>query len=126
MANQLLPLSIVDRSAWLVNITGNIQAQGLKLPTVEISQLELAIKVRPRHAYVPIKLIIKLTFLSRVRAQDCTRSGLDDAETVFSVINAFDIPKCIYNSEKKKYEFDSANRSFFPPAKYKGEYMKDR
>lgn len=58
--------------------------------------------------------------------QECTRSGLDDTETVFSVIDAFTVPTFYYSAERKKYLFDTSPRSFLPPATAKAAYMRSR
>lgn len=58
--------------------------------------------------------------------QECTRSGLDDTETVFSVINAFAIPAFTYAADRKKYIPATESRGFLPPAAAKAAFMRDR
>lgn len=45
LAEQLQPLSVDEQKEWLNNITTHIQSQGLSTPNVEITHVELAIKV---------------------------------------------------------------------------------
>lgn len=58
--------------------------------------------------------------------QENCSSGLDDGETVFSVINAFDIPKFKYNIEQKKYVIDNTKRNLLPSANIRADYAIDR
>lgn len=48
LAEQLQPLSIDEQKEWLSNITTHIQSQGLSTPNVEITHIELAIKVKKK------------------------------------------------------------------------------
>lgn len=45
---------------------------------------------------------------------------------MFSVINAFDIPKFKYSIEQKKYVVDSSKRNLLPPAHIRAEFALDR
>lgn len=45
LSDQLLPLTVEEREEWLDSITTHIQSQGLPTTNVEISHIELAIKV---------------------------------------------------------------------------------
>lgn len=65
-------------------------------------------------------------FCFLVDFQENCSSGLDDVETVFSVINAFDIPKFKYNIEHKKYVIDSTKRNLLPSADIRADYAIDR
>lgn len=58
--------------------------------------------------------------------QECNSQVFDDTESVFTVINAFDVPRFTYNTEKKKYALDHSSRTFIPNANKKSEYLKDR
>lgn len=60
------------------------------------------------------------------RPQDSCNVGLDDSETVFSVINAFDIPKFKYSIEQKKYVIDKTKRNLLPAANIHAESAIDR
>lgn len=52
--------------------------------------------------------------------------GLVDSETIFSLINALDIPKFKYDIEKKKYVLDTTKRNMLPPAEYRSEFLINR
>lgn len=58
--------------------------------------------------------------------KEANNTGLDDNETIFSVINAFDVPRFRYNEEKKKFLPDSGPRSLLPGPDAKSEYIRDR
>lgn len=79
----------------------HIQNQGLLIPNIERVNLEAALK-------------------------ECSSTGLNDTETIFSVINAFDVPKFTYDSHKKKFICNDKNKSFLPNANNKAEYIRER
>lgn len=51
---------------------------------------------------------------------------MDETETVFTVINAFDVPSFVFDSERNKYVSDTSPRSFLPDASQKAAYIKAR
>lgn len=53
-------------------------------------------------------------------------STLKDTETVFNVIDAFTIPKVLYDLDKQKYILRPADFDLFPDAEYKSLLFKER
>ncbi|XP_012275570.1 DNA polymerase epsilon subunit 2 [Orussus abietinus] len=53
-------------------------------------------------------------------------SSLQDTETVINVINAFDIPKLKYNTDRKQYELKKVEKDLYADAIYKPLLFKDR
>lgn len=101
LAQQIAPLDEAKRKLWLQTIASHVQGQNLELPVVEKKHIQLAIK-------------------------EANNTGLDDNETIFSVIGAFDVPRFRYNEEKKKFLPDNGTRSFLPGPEAKSEYIRDR
>lgn len=58
--------------------------------------------------------------------QERCNAGLEDNETVFSVVSAFDVPKYKYDVERKKYFLEAKKRNLLPPAKARAEFLVDR
>lgn len=101
LAEQLTSLTIKERDEWIERITTHVQNQGLKTAKVEIPHLELAIK-------------------------ECNRTGLDESETIFSVISAYEVPKFKYNTDRKKFELENSPSSLLPTANLKSVFLADR
>ncbi|XP_062555161.1 DNA polymerase epsilon subunit 2 [Armigeres subalbatus] len=101
LAEQIVSLAEPTRKQWLQNIAGHVQGQNLDLPVVEKKHIELAIK-------------------------EANNTGLEDNETIFSVINAYDVPRFRFNEEKKKFLPDSGKRGFLPGPDAKAEYIRER
>uniref|UniRef100_A0A8D8AUI9 DNA polymerase epsilon subunit n=2 Tax=Culex pipiens TaxID=7175 RepID=A0A8D8AUI9_CULPI len=103
LAQYIAPMPDAERKRWLTSITGHVQGQGLDLPVVEKRHIELAIK-------------------------EASNTGLEDNESVFSVINAFDVPKFRYCEEKRKFLPVSGGpkRDLLPGPDMKAEYIRDR
>lgn len=102
LAEQLLPLDDPgEQEKWLENLTSHIQNQGLSIPNIEKHHIELAIK-------------------------ECKHTGSDDSETVFNVINAFDVPSIKYHHDRKKFLLNNAPKSILAPANVKVDYLRDR
>ncbi|EAT45964.1 AAEL002785-PA [Aedes aegypti] len=101
LAQQIAPLGKAARKRWLEDIASHVQGQNLDLPAVEKSHIELAIK-------------------------EANNTGLEDNETIFSVINAFDVPRFHFHEEKKMFMPDSGKRGFFPGPDTKAEYIRER
>lgn len=59
-------------------------------------------------------------------SQENCNAGLEDGETIFSVINAFDIPKYKYDNERKKYFIEDKPRNLLPHADARAEFLVDR
>lgn len=98
----LEPLSQDERVKWLKQILSYIQQQGIKSLNIERHHLEAAIR-------------------------DCTNEGLLEGETVFDVINAFEVPRFKYDPERKRFNIDkSRERSVLAPVTMKSEYLQDR
>uniref|UniRef100_A0A336M4A5 DNA polymerase epsilon subunit n=1 Tax=Culicoides sonorensis TaxID=179676 RepID=A0A336M4A5_CULSO len=102
LAGMLLPLNVDDRNKWLKDILSHIQQQGTNSLHIERDHLDLAIR-------------------------DCTNKGLDENETIFSVISAFEVPRFKYNEDRKKFTIDSeSTRSFIADCSMKSQYIRDR
>lgn len=101
LAEQLVSLTSKEQEEWLERITTHVQNQGLKTAKVEITHLELAIK-------------------------ECDRRGLDDLETIFSVISAYDVPKFKFNFDRKKFDLENSSSSLLPNATKKSVFLTNR
>lgn len=97
----MISLTSKEQEEWIERITTHVQNQGLKTAKVEIPHLELAIK-------------------------ECDRRGLDDLETVFSVISAYDVPKFKFNSDRKKFDLENSSSSLLPHATKKSVFLTNR
>lgn len=101
LAGLLLPIDDQEQEKWLEDLTSHIQNQGLTIPNIEKSNIELAIK-------------------------ECGQSGSDGSETVFNVINAFDVPQYKYHQDRKKFLLNNTPKSILPEANCKVDYLRDR
>lgn len=101
LAEQIAPLGEAARKRWLQDIASHVQGQNLDIPAVEKKHIELAIK-------------------------EANNTGLEDHETIFSVINAFDVPRFRYNEEKKQFLLDAGRRGYLPGPNVKAEYIRER
>lgn len=102
LAEQLLPFDDAEREKWLTIITENLQSQRLESAHVERPVLEKAIN-------------------------DINRVGLGENETVFSLIDAYSVPRFKYNALNKKFEKDNSHRSLISNAtKMKSGHLRDR
>ncbi|XP_032795121.1 LOW QUALITY PROTEIN: DNA polymerase epsilon subunit 2 [Daphnia magna] len=101
----LTPLHKDERSQWLEKLVDVIQKQGLlDSTTVEKSHIEKA-------------------------AKECCQNELDEATSLLNVISAFDIPKFVYNTERKKYlpyESSAGFLNLFGDPKDKAEMFRHR
>ncbi|KAI9583514.1 DNA polymerase epsilon subunit 2 [Glossina fuscipes] len=101
LAGQLLPFDTAEREKWLTIITENLQSQRLKSQLVERPALEKAIN-------------------------EINRVGLDEDQTVFSVIDAFSIPRYDYNRQSKKFELSSEPRVLLTKPFMKTGHLRQR
>lgn len=101
LAEQLLPFEPAEREKWMTVITENLQGQKLATPHVERESLEKAIN-------------------------ELNRVGLDEGETVFSVIDAFTVPRYRYNTQIKKFEKDTQPRRLLTQPRMKSDYLQQR
>uniref|UniRef100_A0A182IP63 DNA polymerase epsilon subunit n=1 Tax=Anopheles atroparvus TaxID=41427 RepID=A0A182IP63_ANOAO len=101
LAQQIHPLDEAERKKWITNVANHVQGQNLALPIVERKHIELAIK-------------------------EANNTGLDDTESVFSVISAFEAPAFVYCEEKKKFLPDSSKRSLLAAPDAKSHYIRER
>lgn len=100
LANRLLNIPEAEREAWLNRIIELIVAQNLEDPHVSIENVKIAI-------------------------QECVEPNkLKNTETVFNIINAYEIPKMKYDICRKKFVID--NESSYPEAQYKSLIFKNR
>ncbi|CRK99430.1 CLUMA_CG012639, isoform A [Clunio marinus] len=59
--------------------------------------------------------------------RECTQGRYnEDNETVFSVINAFDVPACQYSRESKKFILKKNPKNILPSADSRSEYIRER
>ncbi|XP_050069573.1 DNA polymerase epsilon subunit 2 [Anopheles maculipalpis] len=101
LAQQLHPLDETERKKWITNVANHVQGQCLSLPVVEKQHIELAIK-------------------------EANNTGLDDSETIFRVISAFDVPSFVYCEEKKKFLLDTSKKSLLAVPDAKSNYIRER
>ncbi|XP_064544499.1 DNA polymerase epsilon subunit 2 [Drosophila montana] len=101
LAEQLLPFEPAEREKWMTVITENLQGQKLATPHVEREALEKAIN-------------------------ELNRVGLDEGETIFSLIDAFTVPRYRYNTRIKKFELDTQPRRLLPQPRMKSDYLQQR
>jgi len=100
LAKQLLKISEDERESWLSRIIELILAQNLNDPHVRAEHIKIAIE----ECLEPYKL--------------------KDTETVFSVINGYNIPKIKYDISKKKFIID--NENLYPETQYKSLVFRHR
>ncbi|XP_315206.4 DNA polymerase epsilon subunit 2 [Anopheles gambiae] len=101
LAQQLQPLDDAERKKWITNVANHVQGQCLNLPVIEKQHIELAIK-------------------------EANNTGLDDTETIFRVISAFEVPSFVYCAEKKKFLPDTNKRSLLATPDGKSSYIRER
>ncbi|XP_053670242.1 DNA polymerase epsilon subunit 2 [Anopheles nili] len=101
LAQQILSLGEAERKQWITNVANHVQSQCLSLPVVEQKHIELAIK-------------------------DANNTGLDDTESLFRVIDAFDVPSFKYCEERKKFLPDTGKKSLLATPDTKSSYIRER
>ncbi|KAM3958027.1 DNA polymerase epsilon subunit 2-like [Aphomia sociella] len=102
VAEQVSSLPINERQKILDKLTAHLLRQCLSQPVLEKQHLEIAYK-------------------------ECSTQGLEETETVLSVIDAFSIPKINYDSERKKFVKDVlTSNNLYPEPKWKAQYLIDR
>lgn len=100
LAKQLLKIPQDERESWLSRIIELILAQNLDDPHVKAEHIKIAI-------------------------EECLEPNkLKDTETVFNVINGYNIPKIKYDISKKKFIIDNENS--YPETQYKSLVFKHR
>lgn len=101
LAEQLLPFETSEHDKWLTTVIENIQ--NLKITSTNINR------------EIIDKAIIEIN-----------RVGLHEHETVFSVIDAFKIPRYVYNLQSKKFESDKKPRSMLADSTMQFGYLQQR
>lgn len=102
VAEQISSLCAQDRQKTIDKLTVHLLHQCLSQPVLEKEHVEIAYK-------------------------ECSTHGLEEAETVFNVIDAFSIPKLCYDNERKKFTKDvSTCNNLFPDPKWKAQFLIDR
>lgn len=102
VAERISSLSTQERQKTIDKLIVHLLHQCLSQPVLEKEHVEIAYK-------------------------ECSTLGLEDAETVFNVIDAFSIPKLCYDIERKKFTKDvSVCNNLFPDAKWKAQFLIDR
>lgn len=102
LVEQLSSYSAQDRQNLIDKITKHLLHQCLSQPVLEKSHVEVALN-------------------------ECSSVGLEESETVLSVIDAFSIPKLHYDKERKKFlkDLDVSNNLYSSP-KWKAQFLLDR
>lgn len=99
----LNPLEDSERSSWLEKLVETVQKQGLDSTTIDKSHIERA-------------------------AKECCQNECDeDTADFLNVISAFDFPKFVYHSERKKYLLsENLFPNLFGESKDKAEMFRHR
>ncbi|XP_034941329.1 DNA polymerase epsilon subunit 2 [Chelonus insularis] len=103
IARQLKTVSADEREVWLINITDQLSNLNLSTPHITLEHVKEAIK-------------------------ECLRpdDALHESETIFNVINMFNIPKVIYDIDKKKLTLQKVSSELFVDAIHKSSIFRDR
>jgi len=103
LAKRLLMMPEGEREAWLNRIIELILAQNLSDPHVGVEHVKIAI-------------------------EECLEPNkLKDTETVFNVIDAYDVPKIRFDISRRKFIIDDeSSREFVSEARYKSLIFKRR
>ncbi|KAL2730579.1 DNA polymerase epsilon subunit 2 isoform X1 [Vespula maculifrons] len=102
VARQLSQLNEDEQENWLTGVVERVLSQNLKTPHVEIDHVRLAIT-------------------------DFMRSDvLKETETKLNVIDAYDIPKIIYDLKKKKFVLQKVATNLYSDVTQKTILFKDR
>nr|CAD7454346.1 unnamed protein product [Timema tahoe] len=103
LVEQLRPIEAREREEWLDKLTDYVQKQSLISSVIEKEHIETAI-------------------------QKCLRKGLDETETIFNVINTFNVPRFTFNIETKKFRqvCNTSPQQLFAPPRAKAFLFRDR
>nr|CAD7430037.1 unnamed protein product [Timema monikensis] len=103
LVEQLRPIEAREREEWLDKLTDYVQKQSLISSVIEKEHIETAI-------------------------QKCLRKGLDETETIFNVINTFNVPRFTFNIETKKFTkvCNTSPQQLFAPPRAKAFLFRDR
>lgn len=102
VAEQISSLPPAERQKAIDKLTAHLLHQCLSVPVLEKEHLETAYK-------------------------ECSSLGLEETETVLSVIDAFSIPKVNYDNERKRFFKDvNTTNNLYPEPKWKAQYLIDR
>ncbi|KAJ2944972.1 hypothetical protein O0L34_g1869 [Tuta absoluta] len=102
VAEQLVSMAPGERRKTLDKLTAHLLHQCLSQPVLEKEHIEIAYK-------------------------ECSSHGLEESETVLSVIDAFSVPKLCYDNERKRFVKDvSTSNNLFPEPKWKAQFLIDR
>nr|CAD7395680.1 unnamed protein product [Timema poppensis] len=103
LVEQLRPIEAREREEWLDKLTDYVQKQSLISSVIEKEHIETAI-------------------------QKCLRKGLDETETIFNVINTFNVPRFTFNIETKKFTkvCNTSSQQLFAPPRAKAFLFRDR
>ncbi|KAH0568424.1 hypothetical protein KQX54_020832 [Cotesia glomerata] len=103
VARQLKSIDADEREEWLIRITDQLSNLNLESPHITLNHVVDAIK-------------------ECLRPQD----SLQDSETIFNVINTTEIPKVVYDIEKKKFVLQKVSSELFGDANSKSSIFRDR
>ncbi|XP_053597166.1 DNA polymerase epsilon subunit 2 [Microplitis demolitor] len=103
VARQLKSIDANEREEWLIKITDQLSNLNLETPHITLNHVKEAIK-------------------------ECLRpeDSLQESETILNVINATDIPKVVYDIEKKKFVIEKVTSELFADALHKSSIFRDR
>lgn len=102
VAEQISSLTSHQRQKMIDKITAHLLHQCISQPILEKEHLEVAYR-------------------------ECLTSGLEETETVLSVIDAFSIPKLNYDNERKRFTKNvSTDRHLYPDPKWKAQFLIDQ
>ncbi|XP_061705388.1 DNA polymerase epsilon subunit 2 [Cydia pomonella] len=91
-----------ERTKMIDKLTAHLMHQCISQPILEKEHLETAYR-------------------------ECSTAGLEETESVLSVIDDFSIPKLVYDNERKKFSKSvDTDRHLYPEPKWKAQYLIDR
>ncbi|GBP56402.1 DNA polymerase epsilon subunit 2 [Eumeta japonica] len=102
LAEQFLALSANDKYNIIDKITNHLLQKGLSQPVLEKEDIEVAYR-------------------------ECFSLGLEETETVFNVIDAFEVPQFHYDNERKRFfKSNVSSKSLYPKPKWKSQFLIDK
>ncbi|XP_055915234.1 DNA polymerase epsilon subunit 2 [Eupeodes corollae] len=101
LAEQLLPFEASEHDKWLTTVIENIQ--NLKITSTNIDRVVIDKAIG-----------------------EINRVGLQEHETIFDVIDAFQAPRFVYNTQSKKFEYDKKPRSVLADPEMQVGYLEQR
>ncbi|XP_072320355.1 DNA polymerase epsilon subunit 2 [Eucyclogobius newberryi] len=106
-----------DASRFLVELLESVSAAELDAVTERVLD---AVEKQPL-----VSSVIELSVLQSA-VRECTRDGDDAGDHVFNIIGAYDVPRYVYNAQRKKFLLATAPGSLCGPARDKAELFRER